>query len=110
MYGGDNLLNSQEELSQIRREMDGWTDAALKVFGRHRGPDNKTHQDQHSMHALNEVSVCVCVGWEEGEAREKKSYFTSLFHLIPQSFYARGNIVYSEFRHTWLLIPSIEPI
>ena len=61
VYGGDNLLNSQEELSQIRREMDGWTDAALKVFGRHRGPDNKTHQDQHSMHALNEVSVCVCV-------------------------------------------------
>ncbi|KAK3723089.1 hypothetical protein RRG08_037283 [Elysia crispata] len=54
VYGGDNLLNSQEELAQIRREMEGWTDAALKVFGRHRGPDNKTHQDQHSMHALNE--------------------------------------------------------
>ncbi|XP_059177935.1 axonemal dynein light chain domain-containing protein 1-like isoform X2 [Physella acuta] len=54
MYGGDNLLNTQDELSRIQREMEGWTDCALKVFRRHRRNDGKTHPDQENMIALNE--------------------------------------------------------
>lgn len=59
MYGGDNLLNTQDELSRIQRETDGWTDSALKVFRRHRGNDGKTHPDQENMIALNEVGVGI---------------------------------------------------
>merc|ERR1719242_1366078 len=46
IYGGDSLLSNQEELANIRREMEGWTDNALKVFSRHRGNSSKTHPDQ----------------------------------------------------------------
>ncbi|XP_012942468.1 axonemal dynein light chain domain-containing protein 1 isoform X2 [Aplysia californica] len=54
VFGGDSLLNNQEELSHIRREMEGWTDNALKVFSRHRGTAGKTHPDQVAMLAMNE--------------------------------------------------------
>ena len=37
--------------------MEGWTDNALKVFGRHRGTTGTAHPDQKAMIALNEVSV-----------------------------------------------------
>ena len=55
MFGGDLLLSSQDELTQIRREMEGWTDNALKVFGRHRGTNNTIHPDQTAMLNLNDV-------------------------------------------------------
>ena len=55
IYGGDSLLSNQEELANIRREMEGWTDNALKVFSRHRGNSTKTHPDQEAMMAMNEV-------------------------------------------------------
>ncbi|KAL8625878.1 hypothetical protein ACOMHN_012470 [Nucella lapillus] len=54
VFGGDLLLSSQDELSQIRKEMEGWTDNGLKVFGRHRGSNNSTHPDQIAMMNLND--------------------------------------------------------
>lgn len=65
LFGGDLLLSNQDELSQIRREMDGWTDCALEVFSRHRGPSGASHPNQKSLLLLNEVraqsvSQCAC--------------------------------------------------
>ena len=57
-FGGDLLLSNQDELANIRKEMEGWTDNALKVFGRHRGTTGAAHPDQKAMIALNEVSIC----------------------------------------------------
>ncbi|XP_076455039.1 axonemal dynein light chain domain-containing protein 1-like isoform X2 [Babylonia areolata] len=54
VFGGDLLLSNQDELSQIRKEMEGWTDNALKVFGRHRGTSNTVHPDQTAMMNLND--------------------------------------------------------
>ncbi|XP_021363514.1 axonemal dynein light chain domain-containing protein 1-like isoform X7 [Mizuhopecten yessoensis] len=53
-FGGDTLLNGQEQLMVIRRQMDGWTDNALKVFNRHRKEPNVNHPSQDSMNILNE--------------------------------------------------------
>ncbi|KAK7095467.1 axonemal dynein light chain domain-containing protein 1-like [Littorina saxatilis] len=53
-FGGDLLLSKQDELAQIRKEMEGWTDNALKVFSRHRGTTGATHADKKAMLALNE--------------------------------------------------------
>ena len=58
-FGGDLLLSNQDELTHIRKEMEGWTDNALKVFGRHRGTTGTAHPDQKAMIALNEVSIHV---------------------------------------------------
>ncbi|PVD21951.1 hypothetical protein C0Q70_17754 [Pomacea canaliculata] len=54
LFGGDLLLSNQDELSQIRREMEGWTDCALEVFSRHRGPSGASHPNQKSLLLLNE--------------------------------------------------------
>lgn len=54
-FGGDTLLNGQEQLMLIRKQMDGWTDNALKVFTRHRKDGQKSHPDQENMMQLNEV-------------------------------------------------------
>ena len=56
-FGGDLLLSNQDELTHIRKEMEGWTDNALKVFGRHRGTTGSAPPDQKAMIALNEVSI-----------------------------------------------------
>lgn len=53
-FGGDILLNGQEQLMVIRRQMDGWTDNALKVFNRHRKEPNVNHPSHDSMNILNE--------------------------------------------------------
>ena len=55
-FGGDTLLNGQEQLHQIKRQMEGWTDNALKVFGRHRGLEGRQHPDQENMAKMNEVT------------------------------------------------------
>ena len=57
-FGGDTLLNGQEQLHQIKQTMEGWTDSALKVFGRHRGLEGRQHPDQENMVKLNEVTKC----------------------------------------------------
>ena len=54
-FGGDTLLNGQEQLHQVKRQMEGWTDNALKVFSRHRGLEGRIHPDQEAMIRLNEV-------------------------------------------------------
>lgn len=54
LFGGDLLLSNQEELSHIRKEMEGWTDNALKMFGRHRRASAGPHPGQKSMLLLNE--------------------------------------------------------
>ncbi|XP_053380213.1 axonemal dynein light chain domain-containing protein 1-like [Mercenaria mercenaria] len=53
-FGGDMLLNGQEQLNFIKMQMEGWTDNSLLVFSRHRGSDGNTHPDQINMMALNE--------------------------------------------------------
>ena len=55
-FGGDTLLNGQEQLHQIKQTMEGWTDNALKVFGRHRGLEGRQHPDHINMVKLNEVT------------------------------------------------------
>ena len=54
-FGGDTLLNGQEQLHQIKQQMDGWTDSALRVFSRHKGLEGRQHPDQVAMVKLNEV-------------------------------------------------------
>ncbi|KAK6195039.1 hypothetical protein SNE40_000555 [Patella caerulea] len=53
-FGGDLFLSNLDALMNIRKEMEGWTDASLRVFGRHRGLDGKTHHEQTNMMNLNE--------------------------------------------------------
>lgn len=55
-FGGDMLLNGQEQLMNIRRQMDGWTDNALKVFNRHRKEASINHPDHERMNVMNEAS------------------------------------------------------
>jgi hypothetical protein len=55
LFGGDTLLRNQDELAAIRKEVEGWTDNALLVFGRHRGNTGSVHPEQTTMIALNEV-------------------------------------------------------
>ncbi|XP_071115667.1 axonemal dynein light chain domain-containing protein 1-like [Haliotis cracherodii] len=54
VFAGDLLLSNEDELIHIRKEMDGWTDSALKVFGRHSGLDGRSHQEQDNMIVLND--------------------------------------------------------
>ncbi|KAL4218861.1 Axonemal dynein light chain domain-containing protein 1 [Mactra antiquata] len=54
-FGGDMLLNGQEQLHMIKQQMEGWTDNALLVLSRHRGSEDTTHPDQINMLNLNEV-------------------------------------------------------
>ena len=54
-YGGDILLSGQEALQEINRQVDGWTDCALKVFNRHRGDGGENHPDHDDMLKMNEV-------------------------------------------------------
>ena len=58
-FGGDTLLNGQEQLHQIKQQMDGWTDSALRVFSRHRGLEGRQHPDQVAMVKLNEVRPSI---------------------------------------------------
>lgn len=53
-YGGETLLEGQDKLTLIRYQMEGWTDNALKVFGRHRKDPTKNHPDQDRMVTLNQ--------------------------------------------------------
>ncbi|XP_052221948.1 axonemal dynein light chain domain-containing protein 1-like isoform X3 [Dreissena polymorpha] len=53
-FGGDTLLNGQEQLHFIKLQMDGWTDNALQMFGRHRTIDGENHPDQKHMMDLND--------------------------------------------------------
>jgi len=55
-FGGDTLLNGQEQLHSIKMEMDGWTDNAMMVFSRHISAEGNTHRDQANMLDLNDVS------------------------------------------------------
>ena len=65
-FGGDLLLSNQDELAHIRTEMEGWTDNALQIFGRHRGTTGMAHPDQKAMMGLNEVSIYKGRGWVMG--------------------------------------------
>lgn len=53
-FGGDTLLNGQEQLHFIKLQLEGWTDNALKVFSRHHGSEGNTHPDQIAMITLND--------------------------------------------------------
>ena len=54
-FGGDILLTGQEDLTRVRRQMEGWTDCAMKVFGRHKTEDGGDYPDQDEMINVNEV-------------------------------------------------------
>lgn len=54
-FGGDTLLSGQEDLKNIRRMTDGWTDCSLSVFNRHRGEAGENYPDHDEMLKMNEV-------------------------------------------------------
>ena len=60
-FGGDTLLSGQEALHQVHKMMDGWTDAALKVFNRHRQDDGNNYPDHDDMLRMNEVWIMFIV-------------------------------------------------
>lgn len=47
-FTGETLLSREEELYQMNKEVDGWTDVALKVFSRHQSQDG-TRWPQHEV-------------------------------------------------------------
>ena len=49
------MLSGQEALQEINKQVDGWTDCALKVFNRHRGEGGENHPDHDDMMRMNEV-------------------------------------------------------
>ncbi|XP_052789465.1 axonemal dynein light chain domain-containing protein 1-like isoform X3 [Mya arenaria] len=53
-FGGDMLLSGQEQLHAVKMEMEGWTDNALQMFGRHRSVEGEAHPDQRNMMNLND--------------------------------------------------------
>ncbi|XP_060065790.1 axonemal dynein light chain domain-containing protein 1-like [Ylistrum balloti] len=76
-FGGDTLLNGQEQLMVIRRQMDGWTDNALKVFNRHRKEPNVNHPSQDSMNILNEEVEELLKQFNNRITGENGYYFSS---------------------------------
>lgn len=54
-FGGDVYLSNSEAFSEIRKEMEGWTDSALEICARHSAGGSKVHPEQTNMLALNKV-------------------------------------------------------
>ena len=54
-FGGEILLEGEESLYEITKRMEGWTDCALKVFGRHRSEDGANYPDHELMMTMNLV-------------------------------------------------------
>ena len=57
IFGGEILRRGNEELKLIKEQIYGWTECALKLFGRHKQEDGKNYPDHDYMLNLNEVSV-----------------------------------------------------
>lgn len=50
-FTGETLLSREDELNQMNRQVDGWTDVALKVFSRHEAAGG-TRWPQHEVMSL----------------------------------------------------------
>ncbi|CAH1787293.1 unnamed protein product [Owenia fusiformis] len=53
-FSGDTLLSSQDLLQNLRLQMHGWTECALKVFGRHHTDSGENYPDHEDMLKMNE--------------------------------------------------------
>lgn len=53
-FTGETLLSREDELYQMNREVDGWTDVALKVFSRHEADDGTRWLQHEVMSQLNQ--------------------------------------------------------
>ena len=58
-FGGEILLEGEESLYDITKRMEGWTDCALKVFGRHRSEDGANYPDHALMMTMNLVGELI---------------------------------------------------
>ena len=56
-FGGDSLLTGQDALLLIHKQMDGWTESGLQVFGRHKTEAGENNADHEDMVLLNEVII-----------------------------------------------------
>lgn len=54
-FGGEILLEGEESLYDITKRVEGWTDCALKVFGRHKSEDGTNYPDHEHMKTINLV-------------------------------------------------------
>lgn len=52
-FTGETLLSREEELHQMNKEVDKWTDVALKVFSRHQAKDGTRWPQHEVMSQLN---------------------------------------------------------
>ena len=59
-FGGEILLEGEESLYEITKRVEGWTDCALKVFGRHKSEDGTNYPDHEHMKTLNLVIQHYC--------------------------------------------------
>ncbi|KAJ7337274.1 Axonemal dynein light chain domain-containing protein 1 [Desmophyllum pertusum] len=53
-FTGETLLSREDELYQMNRQVDGWTDVALKVFSRHQADDGTRWPQHEVMLQLNQ--------------------------------------------------------
>ncbi|XP_020618075.1 axonemal dynein light chain domain-containing protein 1-like [Orbicella faveolata] len=53
-FTGETLLSREDELYQMNRQVDGWTDVALKVFSRHQADDGTRWPQHEIMLQLNQ--------------------------------------------------------
>lgn len=56
LFTGETLLSREEELHQMNKEVDYWTDVALKIFSRHQAEDG-TRLPQHEVMSLLNTEV-----------------------------------------------------
>ncbi|XP_077986638.1 axonemal dynein light chain domain-containing protein 1-like isoform X2 [Glandiceps talaboti] len=52
-FGGDVLLSFEESMYQIHKQMEGWTETALKIFSRHLADDGTEFPAHEKMLAMN---------------------------------------------------------
>ncbi|XP_052091533.1 axonemal dynein light chain domain-containing protein 1-like isoform X3 [Mytilus californianus] len=88
-YGGETLLEGQDKLTLIRYQMEGWTDNALKVFGRHRKDPTKNHPDQDRMVTLNQEVENLLHQFDNRITGENGKYFESKEIQYPRGVASR---------------------
>ena len=58
-FGGEILLEAEESLYEITKRVEGWTDCAINVFGRHKSEDGRNYPDHEHMKTMNLVRKCM---------------------------------------------------
>ena len=84
-FGGDVLLGGQEGLMRIRRQVEGWTDCALKVFMRHLGEDGSNYPDHDEMLTMNEVQQhCLLILQQPASVLTLTTMFSNTYYNVYQ--------------------------